>query len=379
MTVLLSGLLATTSVGLKTNCQDPRDLAELAHCFLGQFRCLPSYFGIEGTPDYPKALKCFESNKHWPVVVLMYLNGEGTKRDLQKAQSVLENGKKTDPDEFGPHQAEVLQEAINRCKGIPQAPCPRVDYCKDLSVTTPDLEMCDALDQLSEEAVFSRAIAATGSKLSPADRVLFDQTVTEFKAYQLDDMQRQYQASINASLRDLAGAGQAAFVRENFMKLMANTIQSRNLKPATIHSYNVLQARLNRELASDLSETIQYWQQDLGNPQAKELWKQDKSYIEDYEKWSRQSQLQWIKFRDPCAELARSLYRGRAKQFDPALSMKAALTRLRIVELRYDPLAPEPNQAAVIDGHSRYRFPHLTSPRPRQSARARGVNSRSRG
>jgi uncharacterized protein YecT (DUF1311 family) len=337
MTVLLSGPLATTSFGLKTNCQEPRDLAELAHCFLGQFRCLPSYFGIEGAPDYPKALKCFESNKHWPFVVLMYLNGEGTKRDLEKAQSVLENGKKTDPDEFGPHQAEVLQEAINRCKGIPQGPCPRVDYCKDLSVTTPDLEMCDALDQLSEEAVFSRAIAATGSKLSPADRVLFDQTVTEFKAYQLDDMQRQYQASINASLRDLAGAGQAAFVRENFMKLMAHTIQSRNLKPATIHSYNVLQTKLDRELARELRETTDFWQEEIRNPQMKEWWDEYKSDLEDYKKWLRQSQLQWIKFRDACAELASSLYRGQTKEFDPALSMKTAMTRLRILELRYKP------------------------------------------
>ena len=82
---------------------------------------------------------------------------------------------------------------------------------------------------------------------------------------------------------------QAAFVRENFLKLMANTIQSRNLKPATIRSYNVLQTKLNRELASDLSKTIQYWQEDLAEPQAKERWGHDKSYIEDYEKAARES------------------------------------------------------------------------------------------
>ena len=194
---------------------------------------------------------------------------------------------------------------------------------------------------LASEAVFSRANATTRSQLGAADRVLFDRTIVEFKAYQLDDMQRQYQAFIDASLRDVAGASQAGFVGGNFLNLMTNTIQSRNLKPATLRFYNVLQSKLDRELASDLRKTVQYWQRDLGNPQAKELWDRDKSHIEDYKKAAQESQAQWIKFRDSCALLAISLYRDRAGNFDPAVSMQVILTKNRIAELRSEPFAPE--------------------------------------
>lgn len=102
----------------------------LAHCFLAQSRCLSNYFGIDAAPKYSEALTCFESNRRWPFVVLMYLNGEGMRRDPKKAASVLRTAEKTDPDEFGPHQIEILQKAIERCEAGPRAYCPKLDYCK---------------------------------------------------------------------------------------------------------------------------------------------------------------------------------------------------------------------------------------------------------
>jgi hypothetical protein len=131
----------------------------------------------------------------------MYLNGEGTKRDLEKAAAALKAWQQQGPDEFNPEQAAALKKAIERCRRHPQS-CSRMDFCKELCRSTQEIEICDAVDQLSGEAVLSRAIAATRSKLDPAERVLFDDTVARFKAYQLDDMQRQYQAFIDASLRD---------------------------------------------------------------------------------------------------------------------------------------------------------------------------------
>ncbi len=119
--VFLASLLVATPVLAAINCQDPRDFGQLAHCFVGQYRCLSSYFGIDAAPNYPEALRCFEANRHWPFVILMYLNGQGTKRDLKKAESVLRAEEKADPDEFGPHQAETLQKAIDRCKAGPHA------------------------------------------------------------------------------------------------------------------------------------------------------------------------------------------------------------------------------------------------------------------
>ena len=96
------GVLAATFTAepaiAKTDCRQPRDFAQLDSCFLAQFTCMGLYFGIDRAPDYPDALKCFEGRKLWNFVVTMYVNGDGTPRDLHKAEAVLKAGQKTDPD-----------------------------------------------------------------------------------------------------------------------------------------------------------------------------------------------------------------------------------------------------------------------------------------
>ncbi len=335
--------LAAAPVFAKADCQAPRDYAELVHCFLAQFRCLPSYFGIDGTPDYPKALKCFEANKLWNFAALMYLNGEGRPRDLQKAEAALKTWKQSGGHDFSSDQAATLQKEIDRCKRGSRESCPRVDYCEQLVEGTLEIEICEGLQQLSGEARLSRAIARTRSKMSLADRTLFDRVVAEFKVYQLDDMQRQYDASIDASLRDVAGAGQADFVRQNFLQLMAGTIQAHNLEPAPNGAYQAANAELDRVYRGNIQQTIQYWQADLKDAGEKDLWDRHRSYISDYQGAAQESQAQWIKFRYACAALASSLYRERSKDFDPSVSMKKAVTKLRIAELLNNPLAPGPN------------------------------------
>src|ERR1039458_1481349 len=89
LTAVFSTRLAAAPGATKPDCSNPSDYAELVYCFLAQFRRLPSYVGIDGTPDYPKALSCFESYKLWNFAALMYINGEGTPRDLQKAAAAL--------------------------------------------------------------------------------------------------------------------------------------------------------------------------------------------------------------------------------------------------------------------------------------------------
>jgi hypothetical protein len=80
------GILSLTAgaplAATKDKCgheQDPEDFQE---CFITRFPCAAMYFGVDGPIDYAGALKCFEADKSWPFVVLMYLNGEGTPRDL---------------------------------------------------------------------------------------------------------------------------------------------------------------------------------------------------------------------------------------------------------------------------------------------------------
>ncbi len=324
----------------KADCREPRDFAQLDRCFLAQFVCIGLYFGIDRAPDYPEALKCFEGYKEWSFVVIMYVNGEGAPRDLQKAEAVLKAGQKTDPDVAAPEVVATLQKAIDKCKRAPHKSCPRVDYCGDVAYTTQEIEVCNAIAQLPEEARLGRTIAGVSRKLSAPDRAVFDRAVAEFKAYQLDEMQRAYDDVTPGTMDGLAGAGQAGFVRYNFLKLIAQTIQTHQLKPASIGEYKAADDNLGRVYSDDFRHHVTERLESM-----KDLRQSDKPIIEDYGKVARESQDHWFKLRDLLAELATSLYRGRAKTVDPAASMKTAMTKIRIRELRNNPIGPGPDDS----------------------------------
>jgi hypothetical protein len=274
-------------------------------------------------------LTCFEREKEWSFVVLSYLNGQGAPRDLQKAESILVEAEKWNPEAFGGDQAATLEAAIRACRQNPNKPCPQLDYCKNLAETTFDMEICDAVDQVAQEEALSRTIAAVENQLKPADRATFEQAVAEFKAYQLAEMNRLSDAVFPGTLYGLAGAGQAAFARENFLKLLAETSTPGKLEPATPTAYRRADAHLS-----------QFYRKNLAGNQRDQINKEDRWVLADYEKVARESQSHWLRLRDLFAKLAASLYHDQAKGFDPAIAMKYALTKVRLAELRNNPIGP---------------------------------------
>jgi uncharacterized protein YecT (DUF1311 family) len=323
--------LAVSTTGLADDCDSPLDFGENQRCFLRQFPCIVMYFGIDQPVDYSKALTCFEREKEWSFVVLSYLNGQGAPRDLQKAESILVEAEKWNPEAFGGDQAATLEAAIRACRQNPNKPCPQLDYCKNLAETTFDMEICDAVDQVAQEEALSRTIAAVENQLKPADRATFEQAVAEFKAYQLAEMNRLSDAVFPGTLYGLAGAGQAAFARENFLKLLAETTTPGKLEPATPAAFRRADAHLSQVYRKDLAEELNQRQQ---------IDKEFRWIVADCEKAARESQRHWVRLRDLLAKLAASLYRDQAKGFDPAIAMKYALTKARLAELRNNTIAP---------------------------------------
>jgi uncharacterized protein YecT (DUF1311 family) len=336
-------MLSTTPARAKDNCRWNQDFAQNQKCFLLQIPCLGSYFGIERAPDYPKALKCFEANKAWPFVVLMYLNGQGTPRDVDKAEAVLKAGLKADRYAFDDGQAAILQKEIDRCKRSAGKSCPRIDFCQKLADATPDMDTCDAIYQIFAEARLGRTVAAVRSKLNIADRAIFERTVAEFKAYQLDEMQRASDGAMPGAWAGLYGTGQAAFARDNFRKLVREVVKAHQLKPATALAYKAADEEMRRLYRKDIRETVTGWQDDARDETSKESVAEDEGFIKDYKTSARESQLAWVKYRDSCAELASSLYRAHAASFDSTISIKTVLTEMRINELRYARFCDSPD------------------------------------
>ncbi len=337
-------VMLTIAPGIaRSDCNQPRDLSEYTRCYFTQFPCEYSFFGIDTAPDYAKALACFDKARGYePFVALMYINGDGTPRDLRKAEAVLKTWQRSDPPEFAADQAATLQTAIDNCKRNGQKSCPRIDYCAQLAEGTFDLDVCSAVEGVRAEAQLSRKLAQPGSALSARDRALFDQMVSAFKRYELQEAQRGYSAMADGSARGLAFSDQAAFARDDFAKLIAQTIEQRDLKPADQGVYRATDDELNRLYRHDLHEAVSYWRKESIDPSLKNQAAELRSYATDYEKDARESQLDWIKFRDAYAKLADSLYQDRTKVPDPARSAKMAVTKLRIAELRHQALQDTP-------------------------------------
>ncbi|HVN63892.1 MAG TPA: hypothetical protein VMT58_04600 [Candidatus Binataceae bacterium] len=318
-----------------SKCQWGGSFSGDMRCFVTQFPCNDIYFGIGTAPDYPKALKCFEANKRWPFVVLMYLDGEGAPRDLAKAESILKSGQKTDPDTFQDGEAEALQKAIDACKAAPQKPCPQIDYCKDLAQTNLEIQICKAIDQIFAQTALDKTMAAVESKLDAADRAQFRQAVAAFKAYQLAERDRAYLANSDGTMAGIASMDQAALVRDNFLKLVANTVETRKLAPADWNAYNNAGLEIKQAADKSIDDYTQEWHDDMGDPNMKDGLKQAKKEIADYKKSVLDSQRKWMNFCNLFAQLANRLYSNQAKSLDPAMSIKTAMAKMRIAELSY--------------------------------------------
>jgi uncharacterized protein YecT (DUF1311 family) len=302
------------------DCQFGRDYPTDLKCYLVQFpggECYDSYFGFSAPPNFSKALPCFEGQKTWPYLVIMYLNGQGTPRDVQKAEQSFATGQKMGPvdwpAEWTAAEMSSLKQAIGEAKDTSNKNSSDVDLCSDiLSGTTPEMDYCTAIGELVSERQFSEMLATTRAKLGPADESVFDRVVASFKAYQEADKNRAYLAWIGGTIRNMRSMGQAKLLRDDFSGLVEKTIRRRELEPADQVAFQAADDALNRAYRDNL----------VGRDP-------------EYRKSARAAELHWIKYRDSWAELAVSLYSGKTNNPDPGLSMKTTVTKLRTNELLY--------------------------------------------
>lgn len=92
-------------------------------------------FGRGKKADDQRALNCMmaedERRREWVLLGVMYLNGEGTPRDLAKARDALFRRRKEY--DFCDATCGALDEAIRWQAASPQKPIARVDCCKDIA------------------------------------------------------------------------------------------------------------------------------------------------------------------------------------------------------------------------------------------------------
>jgi len=303
--------------------------------------CGDYYFGISSPPDFHKALRCYEREQAWDFLILMYLNGEGTPVDLHKAEDLLKDWQKAGP-AYGADslQAAALRKAIEERKQNPDKTYPHLDYCTDVAGDTVAINFCAGIDDQIAERDFKLTMAATKAKLTRSEAIIFDRMIAAFTAFKRAESRRMYLQYIDGTIRGVAAMEQAAFVRDQFLALIRDAIEHHALEPADDRAYKTADDELNQVYRNDVREYAQGFEDRIREDSFKDFRDLYRGYIADYKKAAREVQIHWIQYRDLWAELARSLYKDRGKALDAAVSMKTAVTKIRVKELRNDPIGP---------------------------------------
>jgi uncharacterized protein YecT (DUF1311 family) len=296
--------------------------------------CDSYYLGIHGAPDLTKALQCYKAEQRWEMLIVMSLNGEATPASVQRAEELWLAWRKEDPSQADSLQARALSGVIDERREHPDGSFPRIDFCRDIAQDTLAMNSCAGLDSEIDEVRLETMLAKIKAGLTPAQAAALDKVAMEFKAFEAAEASRAYQHQIGGTGRILASLGQTRLVRDQFSTLIRDTVERRQLPPADREAYAASDRELNQVYRDGIRTYTNECQELIKDEGLKDQRDFYRVYLADYKKYSKDSQVHWIRYRDLCAELARLLYKGKKGAFDPALSMKTAVTRIRVLELR---------------------------------------------
>jgi uncharacterized protein YecT (DUF1311 family) len=297
--------------------------------------CDRAYFGINQEPELSRALRCYQAEKRWDLLIVMYLNGEGTPVDVGKAEALFQEWAREDQVPGGSLEARALREEIEERKQHPETSYPRIDYCHDIAQDTLTLNFCGYVNDEIEEVRQEARIEEIRRELTPAQRSLFDQMMKAFSRFEEAEGGRVYD-SIGGTARSLAAMGQASYVRARFSTVTEEIVERHALQPADRAAYEAADRELSQAYRDDLRQLVA----EMSEPPSDDTRRQ----IALYKDAARKAERRWIRYRDLYADLVRSLYPDRRAGLDPALGLKMALTRIRIDELSRDPLGSCPEE-----------------------------------
>jgi len=258
--------------------------------------------------------------------------------DIGKAETLLQEWAREDQIPGGSLEAGALREEIDERKQHPEISYPRIDYCRDIAQDTLTLNFCGYVSEQVEGVRRETRIREIRRTLTPAQGSLFDQVVKAFSRFESAETTRAYQLYAGGTGRQLAAMGQDTFVSAHLSAMLEETVVRRGLQPTDRAAYEAADRELNQVYQDDLRKVVEEQEKLIQSTSQKELIDMYRAQIDAYRKAAREAQLQWLRYRDLYADLARSLYPDRRPTCDPALSLKTALTRIRVDELRHDPL-----------------------------------------
>jgi len=269
----------------------------------------------EGTPrDFSKALACYRAQGDWIMVAIMQVNGEGTPVDLAGARATLRRVESKDAD------SEALESIIAKREANPSAKGRRVDFCKDVAMTTVSANSCEAEAEEKKTAKSDARLKKMRAGLDARVRAAFDRAQAAFE-------------KIDGSIRNQAAMDQQAQVRRNFMATINVLIGGPADRLVGRRTFGEADKELNAVYNANLSSYVKFNEEsaaDARNRKDAEMAATFQTRITDYRAKSRAAQHEWLRYRDAMGSLAAARWPGAREVQDQA---RALVTEDRIREL----------------------------------------------
>jgi hypothetical protein len=282
----------------------------------------------EGTPrDFSKALACYRAQGDWIMVAIMQVNGEGTPVDLAGARATLRRVESKDAD------SEALESIIAKREANPSAKGRRVDFCKDVAMTTLSANSCEAEAEEKTTAKSDAGLKKMRAGLDARVRAAFDRAQAAFEKFVKAEGERVYQENIDGSIRNQAAMDQQAQVRRNFMATINVLIGGPADRLVGRRTFGEADKALNAVYNANLSSYVKFNEEsaaDARNRKDAEMAATFQTRITDYKAKSRAAQHEWVRYRDAMGSLAAARWPGAREVQDQA---RALVTEDRIREL----------------------------------------------
>lgn len=289
-----------------------------------------AYYGGEGrSKDFGKALACYRAQEEWVMVTIMQLNGEGTPIDVAGARASFRRhtAGKSDLD----MDDVALEKILQKREANPAKKARRVDFCRDVAITTLSANVCDRRDEDRATAKAATALKQVRAGLEQRARAPFDRAVTALDLFVTAESGRAYQEYIDGSIRNAFAISQEALVRTNFAKtIKALTASGAAAPPPPKRPLADADRELNSLYKEKVRSYASAWEKDAATSERPDVAAEFRGYVTDYKSKSRSAQHQWIRYRDAMAKLAAAHWPHAREADDVA---KALVTEDRIVEL----------------------------------------------
>lgn len=299
--------------------------------------CIPCenyYFGIGVNQDYKKAFDCYNRSKDpdYIALILMYLNGEGTAKDLKKADDLLTYFK---ADQAGGNQTTwQLEKHVKEQLANPKGKFARVDY-GDIAFTTDDMTHWMKIQQKLQEQHDKKDLENLKKNLNyKAAKILGEIDKQNYIIKELEG-ERVDMEWIDGTLRGAATGSYEEYLQDNHRDRIMEMVVKHKLKKASrdeLQNYEKKLDKLYKKVLVDGEQMCADLRPDMQG-----------EIKQDYAPTVLAARNAWIKYRDKWVELLKIVKpEGMNDEETIEISVKTLLTKERIEEIKFDPMSNQP-------------------------------------